>query len=190
MTDAPAVPPRLLWIAKANIILGIVCLVRLVPELVTVSLMTGRGPHWQYLMLLGLDILVGALWLRAGLVLRKRPGQDFAFAVFACALVLAHSIVSGWFLGRILLRDLTRVVPPLDSSGASSRDLVAMGLSGSRLLIYGIEFICQPFLLILLRRSAAGADRSSGRGFVMALVGWFLVGVVVQYIYIGALMTR
>jgi hypothetical protein len=92
MTDAPTVPPRFLRIAKANIVLGIVCLVRLVPELVTVSLIS--GPHWKYLMLLGLDVLVGALWLRAGLALRKEPARNLAFAVFACALVLAHSITS------------------------------------------------------------------------------------------------
>src|SRR4029453_5678004 len=98
MTDGEAIPapPRLLWITKANIVLGVVTAIRLVPEAVVI---VRRDPGGLYYLLLALDLLWAGVWIGCGVVLRRtRP--LVRFAAVGGALLWGNAVASAVFLGR------------------------------------------------------------------------------------------
>src|SRR6185436_4678872 len=120
-------PDRLRWIAKASIILGLASLLRFLPEMISVL---PKNPSGRYFAMVALDLVVGAIWLKCGLALRKHGRGAIGFAAIGGAILLAHAVTSGIVIGREILRDLSRP--------HHADYFLFLAVAGSRFLIYGI----------------------------------------------------
>jgi hypothetical protein len=105
---APRDPLHVL--AKACIILGIVALVRFVPE---AFIILPRRPDEKYFAVAAMDLLMAVSWLTSGLALRKRSFGALGFATVVGGLLLAHGATSGIFFGRMILKGAHAAAIPI-----------------------------------------------------------------------------
>ena len=185
MTDGEAVPApsRLVWIAKANIILGIVSMIRCAPELLSVI---PKGPKIAYYALAALDLLIAGIWLKCGLALKKNGRRALGFTTIAGAVIFSHSITSAIFVGQELLRGFSH------RSSPDSTYFIMLSITGSRFLIYAIEFLFWPYALMVLLRVAGESEEDPGarRSVRLAMIAALLLGGLFHCIYFAGLFGR
>jgi hypothetical protein len=175
-------PSRLRWIAKVNITLGIISLLRFAPELLTI---VPKGPRNVYYLLVIFDLIIGGLWLQSGMLMRKHGRGALGFATFVGAVLFAHSITSAIFFAR----EIARIgIPRRDSSDF----FVILAFLGSRYLIYVAEFLFCPYALYQLVQLADEPDAvsNSRRYTILALVSTFIVAVVLHCIFLATVFDR
>lgn len=173
---------RLRWIAKVNVTLGIISLVRFAPELVTI---VPKDPKGEYYFLVVLDLLIAGLWLKSGLALRKHGRGALGFAALVGALIFAHSITSAIFFAR----EISRIgLPRRDTS----EFFIILAFLGSRSLIYVAEFLFCPYALYQLVKLADEPDAASNprRSVVLAIIVTFPVAVGLHCIYLSVVFSR
>jgi hypothetical protein len=184
MTDGEEIPqnPRLSWIAKTSITLGIISLIRFAPELVTI---VPKAPRRVYYLLVLLDLVVGGLWLKSGLALRKHGRGAVRFAAFMGAVIFAHSLTSAIFFAR----EISRIGLP---SRDSSEFFILLAFLGSRYLIYVAEFLFWPYALYHLVKMADEPDAASNprRSVILAIIVTFLVAVTLHCIFLATVFDR
>lgn len=174
--------PRLRWIAKVNITLGIISLVRFAPELVTI---VPKDPKGVYYLLVVLDLAIAGLWLKSGLALRKHGRGALGFAAFVGSVIFAHSITSAIYFAR----ELTRIgLPRRDSS----EFFIILAFLGSRYLIYVAEFLFWQYALYQLVKVADEPEAPSNprRSVILAILATFLVATPLHCVYLSVVFSR
>ena len=143
---------RLEWIAKANIVLGVVSIVRLIIEIQFFWSTRNLSRHAEFA---AFDLAVGSLWVASGLCLLSRHTSGLAVAAIAAGMAAARSLISVMLLGPGIAQGLWqhRNDPAI---------LAGIAFVGSRLLHYAIELVYWPFVLFLVLKASERQPRSPG----------------------------
>ena len=179
--EAIPAPPRLRWLAKASVVLGAASLIRFLPELISI---VPKGPSRRYFALVALDLVIGALWLKLGLALRKHARGAIGFASIAGAVIFTHAITSAIVVGPQLVKSLHR---------SPEKDYFLMlAVTGSRFLIYGVEFLFWPWAFLTLFRLARDpeGDPTPRRSVLLATIASLLISAVIQFMILATIFDR
>ena len=135
--------------------------------------------------LLAILLLIAGLWLRCGFTLRRQDPNALTFASIAGAIIWAHSISSGYFIGVKLVQGWIEMRQMSDILAFSA-------FAGSRLLIYSIEFLFWPYALFVTTNLAANPESGSvpARSLGLPTVGAFIIALLLQSIFFKALNLR
>src|SRR5215831_4733938 len=173
--------PRLDWIARGNIVVGAVSLLRLMTEM---QLFWTRQDWAELPACAVFDALVGSLWIAGGLLLKSRHSASLQVVALSAGAAAARTIISVMLFSPRLLWKLWK-------AQNDPEFLQVLGAVGSRFLHYGIEFVYWPIVLFAVLKASQARhpwqehDPELSTGVAFAAAG--SIGAVVEVMLIASL---